>query len=96
MTTELAKQFCEPVAGILEQGQRDGVFRPDLMPDDIPRFVSMLFGVLGTIDPESDGWERYVDLMLDLITATRSEVAPVTPVFEHQPVLPPSRRGVRS
>ena len=95
MTTDLAQQFCEPVAGILERGQRDGLFRPDLVPDDIPRFVSMLFGALGTVDPESDGWKRYLDLMLDLITATRTVVAPVTPVHEHQPVLPPSRRGPR-
>jgi AcrR family transcriptional regulator len=95
MTTDLAQRFCEPVAGILERGQRDGLFRPDLVPDDIPRFVSMLFGALGTVDPESDGWKRYLDLMLDLITATRSVLAPVTPVPEHQPVLPPSRRGQR-
>ena len=95
MTTELAQQFCEPVTEILERGQRDGLFRPDLVPDDIPRFVSMLFGALGTVDPESDGWKRYVDLILDLITSTRSVVAPATPVPEHQPVLPPSRRGPR-
>jgi hypothetical protein len=93
MTTDLAHRFCEPVAGILARGQHDGLFRPDLVADDIPRFVSMLFGALGTVDPESDGWRRYLDLMLDLITAATSEVAPATPVPEHQPVLPTSRTG---
>jgi AcrR family transcriptional regulator len=92
MSMDFAERFCEPVAEILERGQREGAFRPDLVPDDIPRFVSMLFGILGSIEAESDGWRRYLDLMLDLVTATRTVVAPATPVREHRPVLPPSRR----
>jgi AcrR family transcriptional regulator len=93
MSMDFAERFCEPVAGILERGQREGVFRPDLVPEDIPRFVSMLFGILGSVDPESDGWRRYLDLMVDLVTGTRTVVAPATAVREHRPVLPPSRRG---
>jgi AcrR family transcriptional regulator len=91
MSMDFAERFCEPVAEILERGQREGVFRPDLVPEDIPRFVSMLLGILGSVDPESDGWRRYLDLMMDLVTATRTLLAPATPVREHRPVLPPSR-----
>lgn len=94
MTMDLARRFCEPVAEILDRGQREGVFRLDLVPEDIPRFVSMLFGVLGSVDPDSDGWRRYLDLMLDLLSATTSPLAPATPVYEHKPVLPPGRGGV--
>lgn len=92
MTMDLARRFCEPVAEILERGQRHEVFRPDLVPDDIPRFMSMLFGTLATVDPASNGWQRYLDLMLDLVTASRSVIAPATPVHEHSPVLPPARQ----
>jgi AcrR family transcriptional regulator len=97
MTMDLARRFCEPVAEILDRGQRDGVFRLDLVPEDIPRFVSMLFGVLGSVDPDTDAWQRYLDLMLDLISATSRPLAPATPVHDHKPVLPPSRgRAARS
>jgi AcrR family transcriptional regulator len=96
MTMELAERFCAPVAEILERGQRARMFRRDLVPDDIPRFVSMLFGVLASVDPASDGWRRYVDLMLDLLTASESVLAPATPVSEHRPVLPPTRQVARA
>ena len=95
MTMDLARRFCEPVAEILDRGQREGVFRRDLVPEDIPRFVSMLFGVLPSVDPDSDGWERYLDLMMDLMSATTSRLSPASTVYEHRPVLPPGRGGTQ-
>jgi AcrR family transcriptional regulator len=86
MTMDLARRFCDPVAEILRRGQRDGTFRPDLVQDDIPRLVLMLFGTLPSFAPGSDGWRRYLDLMLDSVAAGTTELAPPTPVHDHHPV----------
>jgi AcrR family transcriptional regulator len=86
MTMDLARRFCDPVGEILRSGQRDGSFRTDLVEDDIPRLVLMLFGTLPSFAPDSDGWRRYLDLMLDSLTAEGSELSPPTPVHDHHPV----------
>jgi AcrR family transcriptional regulator len=86
MTIDLARRFCDPVAEILRRGQRDGTFRADLVQDDIPRLVLMLFGTLPSFAPGSDGWRRYLDLMLDSVAAETTELAPPAPVHDHQPV----------
>jgi AcrR family transcriptional regulator len=86
MTMDLARRFCDPVAEILRRGQGDGTFRTDLVQDDIPRLVLMLFGTLPSFAPGSDGWRRYVDLMLDSVAAGTTELAPPTPVHDHHPV----------
>jgi AcrR family transcriptional regulator len=86
MTTDLARRFCEPVAEIVRRGQRDGSFRADLVEDDIPRIVLMLFGALPSVAPDSDGWRRYLDLMLDALTGETTKLASPTPVHAHQPV----------
>ena len=94
MTTDLARRFCDPVEEILRRGQRDGTFRTDLVRDDIPRLVLMLFGTLPSFAPDSEGWRRYLDLMLGSIAAaTATELAPPTPVHAHQPV--PAASSVR-
>jgi AcrR family transcriptional regulator len=85
-TSDLARRFCGPVAEIVRRGQRDGSFRADLVEDDIPRIVLMLFGTLPSVAPGSDGWQRYLDLMLDALTGETTELASPTPVHAHQPV----------
>ncbi|MHB8689991.1 MAG: TetR/AcrR family transcriptional regulator [Solirubrobacteraceae bacterium] len=89
MTMDLAQRFGEPVGDVLRRGQRAGVFRTDLVDDDIARVVLMLFATLPTFDEGSDGWRRYLDLMLDVLTAQTTALAPPSPVHEHQPNLPP-------
>jgi len=86
MTMDLAYRFIEPAADIVRRGQRDGVFRADLVIEDIPRIVLMLLGILPSLHPGSDGWHRYLDLVLDMLCATRTELAVVTPVRDHQPL----------
>ena len=51
------------------RGQQAGVVRADLVPADLPRMIAMLHSVLWTMDSGSDGWRRYVALMLDAISA---------------------------
>jgi AcrR family transcriptional regulator len=85
LNMDLARRFVEPVGEVLRRGQRDGILRPDLVDEDIPRLVLMLFATLPSFDAGSDGWRRYLDLMLDALTARTSTLAPPTPVHDHQP-----------
>ena len=85
MTMDLAYRFIEPVADIVRRGQRDGVFRNDLVTDDIPRIVLMLVGTLPSLHPGFDGWQRYLDLILDMLCASRTQLSAPSPVRDHQP-----------
>jgi AcrR family transcriptional regulator len=85
MTMDLAYRFFEPVAAIVRRGQDDGVFRDDLVTEDVPRIVLMLVGTLPSFEAGSDGWYRYLDLIIDMLTADRSRLSPVSPVRDHRP-----------
>src|ERR1700758_3527 len=85
MTMDLAYRFFEPVAAIVRRGQDDGVFRNDLATEDVPPIVLMLVGTLPSFEAGSDGWHRYLDLIIDMLTADRSRLSPVSPVRDHQP-----------
>jgi AcrR family transcriptional regulator len=85
MTMDLAYRFIEPVADIVRRGQRDGVFRSDLVTEDIPRIVLMLVGTLPSLHPGSDGWHRYLDLILDMLCTCRTKLSAASPVRAHQP-----------
>src|SRR6201984_2269864 len=85
MTMDLAYRFFEPVAAIVRRGQEDGVFRDDLVAEDGPRLVLMLVGTLPSFEAGSDGWYRYLDLIIDMLTADRSLLSAVSPVRDHQP-----------
>ena len=68
-------------------GQRAGSIRADLVTDDLPRLVAMLFSVLSTMDAASGGWRRYVALVIDAISV--SDRRPLPPAaalrYEVQP-----------
>jgi AcrR family transcriptional regulator len=85
LTMDMAYRFFGPVSEILHRGQQAGVFRDDLATEDVPRIVLMLIGTLPTIHPGSDGWQRYLDLILDLLTASRAELSALSPVRDHKP-----------
>jgi AcrR family transcriptional regulator len=85
LNMDLAHRFVEPVGEVLRRGQREGIVRTDLVEDDVPRLVLMLFATLPSFDFGSDGWRRYLDLMLDALTARTTALAPPTPVHDHQP-----------
>jgi AcrR family transcriptional regulator len=55
---------------LTRRAQDAGLIRADLVADDLPRIIAMLNSVLWTMDPASDGWRRYVALMLDAFTTT--------------------------
>lgn len=78
LTSDISVSLNAALGELARAGQRAGSIRADLVTDDLPRLVAMLFGVLSTMDAGSDGWRRYVALVVDAIS-----------VNDHQP-LPPA------
>lgn len=89
MTMDLAWRFFEPVGDLIRRGQEQGVFRDDLVAQDVPRIVLMLVGTLPSFEAGSDGWRRYVELVMDALapTGTTAELPPPMPVRDHSPRL---------
>src|ERR1700677_657516 len=68
LTSDVSTGLYEALRELADRGQRAGVVRADLAPADLPRMIAMLHSVLWTMDSGSDGWRRYVALMLDAIS----------------------------
>lgn len=63
------------------RAQDAGLVRDDLVAEDLPRIMFMLNSVLWTMDPSSEGWQRYVALLLDAIsTGERAPLPPAAPI----------------
>jgi AcrR family transcriptional regulator len=69
LTPDVSTALYNALKDLAERGQRAGVVRADLAPADLPRLITMLHSVLWTMDSRSDGWRRYVALLLDAIAA---------------------------
>jgi AcrR family transcriptional regulator len=76
LTPDLSTALYETLDELARRGQRAGVVRADLVADDLPRLIAMLHSVLFTMDSGSDGWRRYVALMLDAIAVDRRRSLP--------------------
>ncbi|MET0698728.1 MAG: helix-turn-helix domain-containing protein [Mycobacterium sp.] len=69
------------LADLTERAQAAGLVRADLVADDLSRIIMMLNSVLWTMDPATDGWQRYVALMIDAIsTADGRPLPPAVPM----------------
>ena len=68
--TDVSVQLDAALTDLTLRAQAAGLVRADLVADDLPRMVAMLYSVLGTMDPASDGWRRYVALMMDAISTS--------------------------
>src|ERR1700744_4119807 len=79
LTADVSTDLYEAMTDLAERGQRAGMVRPDLAPADLPRLVTMLHSVLWTMDSGSDGWRRYVALMVDAITSGDRRPLPPAP-----------------
>lgn len=79
--TDVSVQLDEALHLLTVRAQNDGLVRADLVADDLPRMVAMLYSVLGTMDPASDGWRRYVALIIDAIsTANPTRLPRAVPI----------------
>jgi len=68
LSTDISAPLYDALADLALRGQRAGLVRADLVTDDLPRLIAMLYTVLFTMDSGSNGWRRYVALILDAIT----------------------------
>jgi AcrR family transcriptional regulator len=80
LTSDISVSLNEALGELVRDGQRVGSIRADLVADDLPRLVAMLFSVLSTMDAGSDGWRRYVALVVDAISV--DERRPLPPAAE--------------
>ena len=86
LTADVSAGFYEALARLAERAQQAGLLRADLIPSDLHRIMAMLASVLWSIEPDSDGWRRYLALILDgLSPYGASTLPPAAP-------LPKSRR----
>ncbi len=68
LTADISDSLNQALHELVDRGQRAGLIRADLVADDLPRLIAMLYAVLPTMDSDSDGWRRYVALVLDAIS----------------------------
>ena len=76
LTADISDSLNQALDGLVRRGQQAGLVRSDLVADDLPRLMAMLYGVLPTMDSDSDGWRRYVALILDAISITERKPLP--------------------
>ena len=76
LTSDISVSLNEALGELAREGQRVGTVRADLVADDLPRLVAMLFGVLSTMDAGSEGWRRYVALVVDAISVGERQPLP--------------------
>jgi len=76
LTPDISTSLHEALNDLAWRGQQAGLVRADLVADDLPRLIAMLHSVLFTMESGSDGWRRYVALILDAITASDREPLP--------------------
>jgi hypothetical protein len=76
LTSDISVSLNAAFGELAREGQRVGSIRADLVTDDLPRLVSMLFSVLSTMDSDSDGWRRYVALVVDAISVDERQPLP--------------------
>ncbi|HME80359.1 MAG TPA: TetR family transcriptional regulator [Mycobacterium sp.] len=76
LTPDISTSLNEALGELARRGQQAGVVRPDLVADDLPRLIAMLHSVLWTMDSDSDGWRRYVALLLDAISTRERQPLP--------------------
>jgi AcrR family transcriptional regulator len=76
LSTDISAPLYEALGELARRGQQAGLVRADLVTDDLPRLIAMLYTVLFTMDSQGDGWRRYVALVVDAITVTDRKPLP--------------------
>ncbi|MGO9382352.1 MAG: TetR/AcrR family transcriptional regulator [Mycobacterium sp.] len=79
LTFDISVSLNKALSDLVGEGQRIGRVRADLVADDLPRLIAMLYSVLSTMDSASDGWRRYVTLIIDAISISEAQPLPPAP-----------------
>jgi AcrR family transcriptional regulator len=86
LTTDVSAELNDALGDLTRRAQQAGLVRTDVVPDDLPRIVVMLNSVLWTMDLGSDGWRRYIALMLDAITTDEPQPLPPATPLHYAPI----------
>ncbi|MEU0280574.1 TetR/AcrR family transcriptional regulator [Streptomyces sp. NPDC088147] len=78
-TKEVTAPFTDAQTLLVQRGQKAGVIRADLVPGDMERIMGMLISVLWNMDPETEGWRRYIVLVLDSLRPAGASPLPPPP-----------------
>jgi len=81
LTPDISNRLEAALKDLARRGQQAGRIRADLVADDLPRLIAMLYSVLPTMDSTSDGWRRYVALILDAISTSEGQPLPPAPAL---------------
>ncbi|MFF3380572.1 TetR/AcrR family transcriptional regulator [Streptomyces sp. NPDC002680] len=81
--------FLDPLNRMICRAQKQGLLRADIDPEkDTFRILCMLLAVVPTFRQDSEGWRRYLTLVLESLTLT-----PAEPLPPAEAVVDPFRRG---
>lgn len=83
LTPDISISLNDALDDLVRRGQQAGRVRADLVADDLPRLIAMLYSVLSTMDSASDGWRRYVALIIDAISINERQQLPPAPAFRY-------------
>lgn len=86
LTMDISTPMYDVLTELADRAQEAGLVRADLVADDLPRLIAMLYSVLSTMDSTGDGWRRYVALILDAITVNDSRPLPPAVALRYQPL----------
>jgi AcrR family transcriptional regulator len=86
LTPDISTSLYEALSELARRGQQAGVVRADLVADDLPRLIAMLYSVLWTMDSNSVGWRRYVALILDAISVDQRRPLPRAAALRFAPM----------
>lgn len=84
LTSDVSVSLNDALGELARAGQRAGSIRTDLVTDDLPRLIAMLFSVLSTMDAGSDGWRRYVALIVDAISVNDRQSLPPAAALRYE------------
>lgn len=84
LSSDISVSLNAALGDLVREGQRAGRIRDDLVADDLPRLIAMLFGVLSTMDAGSDGWRRYVALVVDAIAVNERQPLPPAAALRYE------------
>jgi AcrR family transcriptional regulator len=84
LTPDIQTPLTSALYELARRGQEAGLIRPDLVADDLPRLIAMLHSLIWTMDSTSDGWRRYLALILDAISIRERRPLPPAAAYEPQ------------
>ncbi|MFJ4965466.1 putative HTH-type transcriptional regulator YvdT [Streptomyces sp. ADI96-02] len=79
LTAEVTAPYTDAQVLLVRRGQAAGVIRADLVPADMEKITGMLISVLWNMAPETEGWRRYIVLILDSLRPAGASPLPPPP-----------------